>query len=403
MRLPLIPILSLLIISVFADAYILWACRRRFRSAAPARIQTWTALAMWAVLIVALFLPRRGGDNDILRAVMWMLFIFMSVYIPKFVFIIFDLLARIPQLLHRDRWKPVTWVGAAMAIITFVAMWWGALIDRNRIDVCEVDVAIAGLPASMDGMRLVQISDLHTGTWGTGNGFLQRLVDTVNTLDADAVLFTGDIVSQRSSELDPHMATLSQLQARQGVYAILGNHDYGDYSNWDSPAEKEASRAYLREAIRSMGWNLLLNQTAWLRSDSDSIALIGVENIGDPPFHIYGSLPKAYPTPGDSAVKILMTHNPAHWTDSIADHSDMNIPLTLSGHTHAMQIEVGGWSPAAWRYPTWGGLYADNDSTHQLYVNIGAGTVGFPARIGATPEITVITLRTKDSSVTPRL
>ena len=147
------------------------------------------------------------------------------------------------------------------------------------------------------------------------------------------------------------------------------------------------------EYQKNAGWRLLLNDTQIIRRGGDSIAIVGVENIGDPPFKIYGSLQKAYPALSDNVTKILLTHNPAHWTDSIADHPNRNIALTLSGHTHAMQIEVAGWSPAVFRYPTWGGLYKDKKGTHQLYVNIGIGTVGFPARIGATPEITVITLK----------
>ena len=142
-----------------------------------------------------------------------------------------------------------------------------------------------------------------------------------------------------------------------------------------------------------MGWRLLLNETVMLRNNGDSLALIGVENIGDPPFKVYGSLDRAYPNHSDSVAKILLTHNPAHWVDSISDHDNVRVPLSLSGHTHAMQMEILGWSPAKYRYPTWGGMYSDSDKKHQLYVNIGSGTVGFPSRIGATPEITLITLK----------
>ena len=139
---------------------------------------------------------------------------------------------------------------------------------------------------------------------------------------------------------------------------------------------------------------MLNNSTEFIRRGNDSIALIGVENVGDPPFNTYGDLDEAYPTLDDPVVKILLSHNPAHWDDDIKDSPDKNIALTLSGHTHAMQMSAFGFSPASWRYPTWGGLYSDNDG-HQLYVNIGIGEVAIPARIGATPEITLITLRRK--------
>ena len=176
-----------------------------------------------------------------------------------------------------------------------------------------------------------------------------------------------------------------------GVYAILGNHDYGDYFNWPAPQIKQANMQLLYDLYKQTGIRLLRNETVWLRRGADSLALIGVENIGEPPFTTYGSLRRAYPNLSDSIPKVLLSHNPRHWTDSIATDPAANVALTLSGHTHAMQIEIGKWSPSAWRYDTWGGMYTD-DAHRQLYVNIGAGTVGMPMRIGATPEITVITL-----------
>ena len=142
-----------------------------------------------------------------------------------------------------------------------------------------------------------------------------------------------------------------------------------------------------------MGWRLLCNEHVFIHSGADSLALIGVENVGDPPFKNYGSLENAYPNLSDKVTKILLSHNPAHWVDDIADNDSIDIALTLSGHTHAMQIEMLGMSPAKFRYDTWGGLYKDGSGNHKLYVNIGSGTVGMPMRLGATPEITVITLR----------
>ncbi len=143
-----------------------------------------------------------------------------------------------------------------------------------------------------------------------------------------------------------------------------------------------------------MRWNLLDNATRYIVRGADSLAVVGVGNVGDPPFHTYGNLSEAYPgDPADGMFKILLSHNPAHWDNDICDSPDKNIALTLSGHTHAMQMEIAGLSPAAMRYGRWGGLYADADSAHLLYVNIGIGEVGIPARIGATPEITLFTLR----------
>lgn len=352
---------------------------------------------LWILLAVTLCLPRRGATDTSLLTVMWLLFGYLSVYASKYIFVIIDTIGRIPLLFHRKRLKAVSIVAVIAAAATFIAMWWGALVNRFNTEIHEVEIEIAGLPDAFNGYRMVQISDLHTGSYAADNDFLEKVVNQINSLNADVILFTGDIVNSRSTELLPHASTLSKLNAPDGVYAILGNHDYGDYANWPSAREKEDSRRLLRETISDMGWRLLLNQTETLRRGNDSIALIGVENIGDHPFPVYGSLLKAYTTLADSVTKILLTHNPAHWTDSIAGNRRIHIPLTLSGHTHAMQLEVAGLSPAVFRYPTWGGLYEDPDGTHKLYVNIGIGTVGFPARIGATPEITVITLRNKDS------
>ena len=153
------------------------------------------------------------------------------------------------------------------------------------------------------------------------------------------------------------------------------------------------NRRLLHSLQRQMGWHLMLNDHIYLVRGRDSIAVIGVENVGDPPFTVYGDLKKSYPTLGDSLTKVLLSHNPAHWVDDIKDNDSLNIPLTLSGHTHAMQIEVLGISPAWFRYRTWGGMYSDKDASHRLYVNIGLGTVGIPMRLGATPELTVLTLR----------
>lgn len=393
MRAPLFLLAILLAVTVMVDWYILHQSRRRCHNTLWSRLQLWSALLFDGVLLAAIIVPARSGDNDCLLWKMWLLFTFLSTFLPKAIATLFDLIASIPRLFGHKRIKAVTVAGIALAVALCAAMWWGALVNRYRIQIREVDIEIPDLPASFDGFRIVQFSDLHTGTFGNDTSFVSRLTDEINAIHADAIVFTGDIVNRMSAEFEPHAGVMSRLSAPAGVYAILGNHDYGDYMTWDTPDDKKKNMELLYSLFRKTGMRLLLNETIWLRNGNDSIALIGVENIGDPPFPVYGSLAKAYPTPSDSATKILLTHNPAHWVDSISGHPEINIPLTLSGHTHAMQVEVAGYSPAVFRYRTWGGLYADDDDTHRLYVNIGAGTVGYPMRIGATPEITVLTLR----------
>ncbi len=395
MRLPITPMIIVILINILVDSYIYRLLKHRCRSLLPSRIQLWSAIALAIAIIVTILLPRRNCSNSTLLLIMWLLYGYFAFYIPKYLFVVFDLIAKIPRLFHGHRLRWLTCAGWIVAALTFVTLWWGALINRFGIDVREVTVKIQDLPADFDGYKIVQFSDFHVGTFGNDTSYVAKVVDRINSLDPDLIVFTGDIVNSKTAELSPHIAPLSRLKAREGVYSILGNHDYGDYSNWPSDFAKRQNMEDMYRLQKQMGWKLLLNETAMLRHGNDSIALIGVENIGDPPFHVYGSLKKAYPNPGDSIVKILLTHNPAHWVDSISERKDVNIPLSLSGHTHAMQMEVMGWSPAKYRYPTWGGLYNDEDSTHQLYVNIGVGCVGLPARIGATPEITLITLKAK--------
>lgn len=393
MRIPLLFLITVIVLSLLVDGYIYIMVRRRCVSKVPARLQLVSAVLLYMALIVGVSMPRRSGDDGSLLFIMWVLFGYMTFIMPKLVFVVVDAVALLPVLWHGRRWRWLSLTGGVIAIVAFLAMWWGALVNRFRVDVREVDFEFPHLPAAFDGFKIVQISDLHVGTYGDDDRFVRKLVGVINGLHPDAVMFTGDIVNRHSSELIPFVDALSGIEAPYGVFSILGNHDYGDYADWPSEADKAADVAVLCAMQESMGWKLLLNQTEFIHSGRDSIAVIGVENIGDPPFRIYGSLPKAYPAVGDSVSKILLSHNPAHWTDSIAGHDDVNIALTLSGHTHAMQIEVAGLSPAAMRYATWGGMYGDEAGRHALYVNIGAGTVGMPMRLGATPEITLITLK----------
>ncbi len=393
MRLPIIPLLAFLVLNVFVDTYIYGILKHRFRSLLPSKIQLWSANALFILILAVICLPKRNCSNGMLMAMMWMLYTYIAFYLPKYLFVIIDLIAKIPCLFKRHRLSWLSITGTVLSVVTFVALWWGALVNRFNIDVKDVEIEIAGLPDGFDGYRIVQFSDMHVGTFGNDTTFVSTFVDRINALNPDLIVFTGDIVNSKTTELPPFVAPFSRLNAPDGVYSILGNHDYGDYSEWPSAEAKKGNLELMKKLQADMGWHLLLNETVMLRQDGDSIALIGVENIGDPPFKVYGSLSKAYPQLSDSVSKILLTHNPAHWTDSISGNADMRVPLSLSGHTHAMQLEILGWSPAKYRYPTWGGLYNDSDKQHQLYVNIGGGTVGFPARVGATPEITLITLK----------
>ena len=392
MRLPILMMIITILINGVVDYYLFKTIKNRISKSVYAKCYAWLSVFVTLALIVTISLPRRTGTNESLVFIMWMLFAYFSIYIPKYIYIVCDLVARIPLLLKKQRIKWVSKTGTILGVVSFCLMWWGALVNRFNIDVNEVEVPISSLPTPFDGYRVAQISDLHVGTFGIDTTFLAEVVEKINSLDVDAVMFTGDIVNRNSAELQPFVSILSRINARDGVFSVLGNHDYGDYSDWESPEAKEENLKLMHKLQKQMNWTLLLNETKQVYRGNDSIFIIGVENLGDPPFKNYGSLSNAYTTINDSTIKILLSHNPAHWERDIKDKKDNNIALTLSGHTHAMQMSIGSFSPAALRYKYWGGLYVD-DSNHYLNVNVGIGEVALPMRIGATPEITVLTLR----------
>ena len=393
MRLPIVMILAVLVVNTAVDYYIWRSLRRYSKGRLWPRIYLVFAALCLALLVATAVMPYRSGGESVLLATMWMLFIFIAIFIAKAVFVIFDLLSRIPGLFHKPFFRPLSWFGAFMAVLVFAAMLWGALRGRFNLDVRKVEIASPKVPLGFDGFTIAQISDLHVGTFGNDTTFLCDLVGEINSLHPDLVVFTGDIVNRRTVELEPFVNVLSRISAPYGVYSILGNHDYGDYTEWPTKQTKAENMQLLKDLQRRMGWKMLNNAHDTLVAHGDTLMLIGVENIGDPPFPVYGSLAEAYPAGvSDRHAKVLLSHNPAHWDSDIQDSDSTNILLTLAGHTHAMQITMLGTSPAAWRYHHWGGLYTDKKGQN-LYVNIGAGTVGFPARVGATPEITLFTLR----------
>lgn len=297
------------------------------------------------------------------------------------------------------------WAGLVAALFVFGSLWWGVGKTRREITVVNQTINSPRIPRSFDGYRIAQISDIHVGTWGNDTTFISALVDSVNSLKPDLIVFTGDIVTRRTDELKPFMPVLSRLYAPDGVLSILGNHDYGDYVDWSNPADRIENNRMLAEYQHRMGWNLLNNHKVFIARSNDSIMVVGVENVGDPPFPTYGDLDKALSPSKDSIYnqndhrfKILLTHNPEHWNEYVSHHT--NFDLSLAGHTHAMQmmVKIGNfvWSPAKYRYDQWGGMFErknKNNLMTRLYVNIGAGEVGMPSRLfAAYPEITLFTL-----------
>jgi hypothetical protein len=249
------------------------------------------------------------------------------------------------------------------------------------------------LPASFKGLKIVQLSDIHSGSLADPAA-VRRGVDMVLAEKPDLILFTGDLVNDIALEVGQYQAIFGCLDAPMGVYSTLGNHDYGDYSWWENAESKKANLDHLKRIQAEMGWRLLMNEHVALERGGEQIALIGVENwSAKARFPKYGRLDEAYAGAQKYPFKILMSHDPSHW-DAQVRKEYPEIDLTLSGHTHGMQfgLEIPGfkWSPVQYVYKEWAGLYEEGNQ--KLYVNRGFGFIGYPGRVGIMPEITVIEL-----------
>jgi hypothetical protein len=290
------------------------------------------------------------------------------------------------------------WVIGSMFLIllTLGAVWWN--YDFNVI---KQDIVLPELPASFDGLKIVQVSDIHLGSWVLKSE-LKKAVDLVNEQHPDVIFFTGDMANYTTLDVLPFEDILKQMKAPMGIFAIMGNHDYGAYVKWPSEELKEADQLELRNFYHRLGWDLLLNDHSILKRGNDSILILGVENWGKSyRFQKKGDIPKAEDGLADMKVQLLLSHDPSFW-DSIICHKFRNIDVTFSGHTHGFQfgIEAFGikWSPAQYLYKQWGGLYAKpvpGSHPQYIYVNRGLGSLGYPGRIGILPEITVFTLKQK--------
>jgi uncharacterized protein len=260
-----------------------------------------------------------------------------------------------------------------------------------QFNVVKKKMKLSGLPSAFNGMKVVQISDLHLGSWASERP-LEHAVEMVNNLNPDLILFTGDLVNFATKEAYRFEDTLRKLKSKEGILCILGNHDYGDYVSWPSRQAKRDNMKDLFDFYRRLGWDLLRNENRIFERNNGKLALLGVENWGaSPRFPKYGDIDKTIKGTEDADVRILMSHDPTHW-EKIIQPGDYDIALSLSGHTHGFQfgIETPGlkWSPAKWMYKYWAGLYADPASKRKLYVNRGLGVIGYPGRVGILPEIT---------------
>jgi hypothetical protein len=318
--------------------------------------------------------------------------------IPQGIYAYFSKIPDQNQFLPQRR-KLISQIAVGLAAIPFTSLLYGMFRGKYNFKVLTYELEYDDLPEAFEGFKITQISDIHSGSFDNAKK-VQYGVDLVNAQGSDVVFFTGDLVNNKADEILPWIETFKKINAKHGVYSVLGNHDYGDYMRWESPEAKKKNMQALEKAQKQMGWDLLLNQSRFIEKDGQRIAVIGVENWGSG-FKQVGDLNKALADVSEKDFKILMSHDPSHWEAEVLPHP-FKIHLTLSGHTHGMQfgIEIPGWikwSPVKWRYKQWAGVYQESDQ--HLNVNRGFGYLAYPGRVGIWPEVTVITLTKSKKSV----
>lgn len=292
-----------------------------------------------------------------------------------------------------SRRKFISTIALGLAAIPFAGLLYGMYKGRYNFRVLRYTLYFEDLPEAFDGYRISQISDVHSGSFDNKEK-ISYGVELLKEQNSDLVVFTGDLVNNMASEMDNWKSLFSEVKAKDGVYSILGNHDYGDYHKWESQQAKAENLQRLKDTHGEIGWNLMLNENRFIEKDGQRIALVGVENWGAG-FKQVGDLSKASQGLNKEDFKVLLSHDPSHWDEQVKK-SDKFYHLTLSGHTHGMQfgIEIPGWlkwSPVQYRYKHWAGIY--EEAGRYLNVNRGFGYLAYPGRIGIWPEITVIELK----------
>ena len=407
----------LVVLALFAviDMRYWYSVRKHFtnRYKKVLTIAYWLPLWMLLVFFIACLISPYHNWNTFLRiyypGVLLILLIgkgvFLTILIATDIFIIpLNAIRHVnPENIQTGgRWyRPRSFLltAAGIASILMLMFFSGMFLWVSDYELHTVEIPVKNLPASFDGFKIVQISDFHLGGFLNAKP-LNKIIKIANDQKPDVVLFTGDMVTFTTDEVYPFEELFRKFSAKDGIYAILGNHDYGEYNRWDSQEAKDLNDKELFEFYDRIGWHLLRNQNQIINRDSSSIAIVGVENWSlTKRFGKKGDLRKALKGADSAQFKILMTHDPSHW-DGEVNTLYPQIGLTLSGHTHAFQlaIEHGSvkWSPASLLFKEWGGLYEkvhENGRKQYLYVNRGAGTLGYPGRIFTRPEITLIILR----------
>ncbi|WP_299778600.1 metallophosphoesterase [uncultured Formosa sp.] len=319
----------------------------------------------------------------------------VSSFVPKIMFVVFITILSVTNRMFTSilpLWLiPV--LGVIAGVLPFGAIVYAVFKAVYHFKIYHIAVQHEDLPKSFEGLRVVHISDLHLGSLNYRYKVLDRVINIINKLKPDVLCFTGDLVNNYAWELNGWETCFLKLSPDIKKYAILGNHDYGDYSLWKNEADKQDNLEQLKQFYTTIHFKLLLNASDIISKNNEHLHIIGVENWGLPPFKQYGDLKQSLSGLKPTDFKILMSHDPTHWSEEVVKHT--NIALTLAGHTHGMQaglrVKNKAWSPIQYKYKHWAGLY--KEAQQYLYVNRGLGWLGFPGRLGMRPEITVLTLK----------
>lgn len=350
-------------------------------------------------LIIAIILLKSRLETMNTYRKQWLISSFyglsVSSFVPKLIFVTVISILYFANYVFSEKESliiiPI--IGLFSGFLPFFVIVYGIFRTLYRFKIHRIKVNFEELPEKFDGLRIVHISDLHLGSFNFRYHILDRVVSLINHLEADFIFFTGDLVNNHAWELKGWQSVLKKLKAKRGKYSVLGNHDYGDYSQWKSSKVKQSNFGLIKHFYERINFKLLLNEAEIVEIDGDKIAILGVENWGNPPFKQYGNLQKPLKNTLDIPFKILLSHDPSHWNEEVVEKT--NIALTLSGHTHGMQAGINfkkiNWSPIQYKYKHWAGLYKYNKQ--YLYVTRGLGWLGFPGRLGMRPEITLIELQ----------
>lgn len=329
----------------------------------------------------------------VVMLIMWLYFFFLLIYIPKIIHVIFYFLNKIYVKIYKrySRYFPLVRILTSTTIVTVMLL--GAFVTPRNVEITHTDVKYKNLPDALDNFRIVQISDLHLGSYNNKKLKYRRVVELINEQNPDIVVFSGDLVNNFADETLGWENTFNKIKSKYGKFGVMGNHDYGDYSDWKTPEDKALNLLKIKASFAALGFTLLDNKHQMLKIGNDSIVLAGVENTGKFLSSRYGDLKKTLAGTNRKTPVILISHDPTHWDEEVRDFKE--IFLTLAGHTHAAQlgVKIGNklFSPASLVFPRYAGLY--NENGQYLYVNRGLGFIGLPMQIGVRPEISVIVLK----------